>query len=331
MNIGPVDNFDLNDFTNPGNYSCGGCDGTVDNLVLTPAQEAELDTFLQGLGWDATQRSNFIEIADQGLSLAPPGEVPDDIVEQIKTLASVADTAAGSGGNTIDENESALLVRGIGVAEVPLTYGRKINDDFSVGGNVKFMKARVYNARVEVFDKDVSDVLDEAKEDYTESNAFGVDLGALYRFGDKLRFGVVARNVNSPKFDMKPISGDPADSIKEKAQVRAGVAYKPFDFLTLAADIDVTENETAAANGLKSRNLGGGVEASIFNFLKLRAGIYKNLSMDDIGPVYTAGLGLNLWLFNIDLGGAVSSGTTTVDGDEIPKEARAELAISALF
>ena len=231
----------------------------------------------------------------------------------------------------MENNESVLLFKGIAIAEIPVTYGYSITEDLALGTTIKYMKARVYNQEVSVFDTEFSDALSDATEDYMESQNFGIDLGLLYRFGDDLRVGLVGHNLNSPAFDMKSLSGG-TDKIKEKAQLRGGIAYKPLSFVTLAMDYDLTKNDTTIPSGnYKSQNLGGGIEINLLKILQLRAGAYKNLAKDDIGPVYTAGLGLNLWLIKIDLGASLSADTTTVDEDEIPKEVRAELALSALF
>lgn len=337
VNIGPNDGgaatFTIAEVTDPATYGCGG--GCVSTGYFSPAQRTELENFLGGLGWTTgagSQAEDFINIVENGIATLPPGDVPasSDVVTQVENVATVIDAAAGTGG-TLDQNESKLLFRGIAVAEVPITYGRKITDDFAIGGNIKFMKARVYNTEVAVFNTDFGDALSEATDTYADSNNFGVDLGALYRFGDKLRVGVVARNVNSPSFDMQPLTPGGEDSIKEEPQVRAGIAYRPFGSLILAADIDLTENDTTVSGTSTSRLISAGVEGNIFNFLQLRGGIYKNIANNDIGPVYTAGFGINLWAVNIDLGAAMSSGSTTVDGNDIPKEVRAELALSALF
>ena len=340
VNIGPTNDgtatFTIAEVTDETTYGCapGAC--TTTTGYFTAPERTQLETFLTGLGWTSVQATDFINIVENGIDSLPPGDVPasSEVVTQVQNVATVVDAAATDGGGTggtIDQNESKLLFRGIAVAEVPLTYGRKITDDFAVGGNIKFMKARVYNTEVPVFNTDFGDALNTATDTYADSNNFGIDLGALYRFGDKLRFGVVARNVNSPSFDMLPLTPGGEDSIKEEPQVRAGVAYRPFGSLILAADIDLTENETTVSGTSTSRIISAGIEGNLFNFLQLRGGIYKNIANEDIGPVYTAGFGINLWAVNIDLGAAMSSGSTTVDGNEIPKEVRAELALSALF
>lgn len=347
INIGPsgiTGTFDLATFTNPANYGCPGCSTVAlngDAAGLSGSQETTLYNYLTGsLGWTPAEAYGFTNAMDNGLK-QPGVSVPADIVNQVETTATIATLAANSGGS-IDNNTSSVNFKGQGIGEVPLTYGRAINNNLSIGGNVKFMKARTYDVAVPAFDKDFSDLLDDAKDKYEESTAFGVDLAALYRIGD-LRIGIVGRNLNRPKFDVKryTFSKDSSgnvvyntptgDDITEKPQARAGIAYKPLNFLTLAADYDLTENDTTVSDDYKSRDIALGAELELLKFLQLRAGMYKNLAESDMGNVYTAGLGLNLYLFNLDAGVSWASEKVTLDGDDYPKEVRGELALSMLF
>lgn len=99
----------------------------------------------------------------------------------------------------------------------------------------------------------------------------------------------------------------------------------------MAADVDLTENDTTVSGSYKSRNLGGGVEVNLLRVLQLRGGAYTNLAESDIGVVYTAGLGLNLWLVNFDIGASLASETTALDNNDIPREVKLEAALSMLF
>ncbi len=339
LNISPASTGDfITEFTDPENYGCstpvclsGTLSGTPNTLTVD--QQDDLNSYLTGLGWTDTQSANFINAIDNGLTKSEENgqTIPDDIVDIIKNVARVGDDASDEGGSMAD-NKSTLIFKGIFVAEVPVTYGYSLTKDLAFGATVKYMKARVYNREEEVFDEDFSDKLSNAQDDYMESQNFGVDLGLLYRFGDDLRVGLVGHNLNSPEFDMKPRPGSSDDSkIKEGAQLRAGLAFKPLSFVTLAMDLDLTKNDTTISGNYKSQNLGGGLEVNLFRILQLRAGAYQNLAQSDIGMVYTAGLGLNLWLLNIDIGASLSPDTTSVDDSDIPKEMRAELAVSALF
>lgn len=344
VNIAPVAagaEFSVVDFTNPSNYGCSppACplSGTLSSTqnYLSLDQKNALNTYLTTeLNWTSTESANFINAIDNGLIQAVNNgqELPADVVGTIKNVASVGNSAASaSGGTSLADNKSRLLFKGIALAEVPATYGYSITDDFALGATIKYMKARVYNTEVPVFNREFSDALRDAQEDYMESKNFGVDLGLLYRFGDDLRVGLAGHNLNSPKFDMKPLFPGDNDKIEEKAQVRGGLAYKPLSFVILALDYDLTKNDTTISGSYQTQNIGGGLEINLLKILQLRAGAYKNLAKSDIGPVYTAGLGLNLWLVNIDLGASLSPNTTTIDGNDIPKEVRAELALSALF
>lgn len=333
VNVGvvlPGGTFTLNDFTNPANYGCPApCTG---GTYLNVSEKTQLDTFLTGLGWTATQRTDFINAVDYGLTQANASGVviPGDIVTQVENVAAIADTVAGAGGSFAD-NTSRLLFKGIGVAEVPVSFGFSLTDSIAVGANVKYMRARVYNTAVPVFNTDFSTALDAATNDFKDSSNLGVDLGVLFRAGDAFTMGVLARNVNSPEFDMKTLLPGDTDSITEKPQVRIGLAFKPLDYLTIAVDYDLTENDTTVSENFKSRNLGGGVELDLFKFLRVRGGAYKNTAADDIGIVYTAGAGLNLWVVSIDAGASFSQDATTINGTTIPEEFKAEFALSAFF
>ncbi|MFQ5465186.1 MAG: conjugal transfer protein TraF [Thermodesulfobacteriota bacterium] len=321
--------FTLADFTNPANYGCSPCTG---GTFLSAADKTSLDTFLAGLGWTAAQRTDFINAMDNGLTQANASgvSIPGNIVPMIKNVATLGNNAAGSGGS-FASNTSRLLFKGVAIAEVPLSFGVAISDSVSVGANLKFMRARVYNTSIDVFNTDFTTALADATHDYADSSNFGLDLGLLYKLGNKLRVGVTARNVNSPEFDMKRLLPGDSDKISEEPQVRVGVAFKPAGYLTLALDYDVTENDTTVSDTFKSQNIGGGVELDLLRILKLRAGAFANTAADDIGVVYTAGVGLGLWILNIDAGASLSGDTTDIDGNTIPEEIKAEVAVSALF
>lgn len=345
INIAPsgVGSLTIASFADPANYGCPTCSTVAlngDATGLSAGQETTIYNYLTGtLGWTASEANGFTNAVDNGMKQSGV-TVPADIVSQVEASAATATAAAGAGGS-IDNNTSNITFKGQGIAEIPLTYGRAVNDNLSIGGNIKFMKAWTYDVQVPVFDKDFSKSLEAAKDRYEESTAFGVDLAALYRVGD-FRIGLVGRNLNSPKFDVKrytfAMAGGVAtyntpvsDDVTEKPQARAGVAYKPFDSLILAADYDLTENETTVSDDYKSRNIAVGAELNIFKFMQLRGGMYRNLAQSDMGNVYTAGLGLNFWLFNLDAGVSAASDKVTIDGTEYPKEVKGEVALSMLF
>lgn len=323
-NLGPdkMATFTISDFSDPTRLGCGTCStaGIVDTPGgLSPADANSINIQLDALGWGDAERFGYINAIDNGLSQAGQ-TVPSDIVDQVVGAATLATTAVGEGGGPLSQNTSSLRFVGIGLVEFPLTYGYAFSENLAIGGNLKYIKARVYDVTIDILNQDFGDALDDALDNYEEDSNFGLDLGALYRVGDSFRVGLVGRNLNSPKFG----------NLKEEAQVRTGIAYQPNGVFTFAADFDLTENDVSLGSSLKSQNVGVGLELDLI-FLQLRGGAYKNMAESGIGLVYTAGIGINLWLVNLDIGAAMSKDKTNIDGESIPEEVRAEFALSMLF
>ncbi|PKN13162.1 MAG: hypothetical protein CVU69_03955 [Deltaproteobacteria bacterium HGW-Deltaproteobacteria-4] len=298
---------------------------------------AQYDLLLIALGGNTplnSQAADVIEYyaAQQGLTLQQADEL-------VNTFGNI-NTAAG----TLNQNTTTVVLNGFGVAEVPLTYGYALNDNIAMGANLKVMKGRVYGTEVLVFNEDSGDVLEKSDENYQETTTYGVDLGVLARYG-MFNFGLVGRNLNSPKFDgfEKDIFYNFADGtpnpvpkkltvadVKLKPQATAGIAFIPFETLTIEVDYDLTKNETALTD-YKTQNLSAGFEWDLLRFLALRGGAYKNLAESDTGFVYTAGLGLNLWALRLDLAAAMSPDKVQFDGEEVPKLAKASVQLSLDF
>ena len=302
-------------------YTDTGANNNLDSL--TPQQFSNLSSYISSLpNWDGAETAAMIYTLDDAIA-SDPDITPEQIqayVDAASAAARIADNAVG--GGSFDSNTSVLEFRGAAITEVPLTYGHAFNDNFSLGVNVKAMKAKTYYYRALIYNSDTDNVFEDVIEDqYEESSAVGVDLGALYKTGG-LRFGLVARNINKPSFDF----AGPGD-YEVDTQVRAGLSYRLWNRLTIAADLDLTENDTNVSDDYKSKNMGIGLEADLW-VLNLRAGTYKNLSESDIGPVYTAGLGVDLYLFQLDAGVAWSKDKVEVEGDELREEIRGELALS---
>jgi len=272
-------------------------------------------------------------------------------VEELKpTIEYILDSAVN--GGAVSDNQSNLTLRGTSIFEAAFGYGMKFPNLLSplpllnsllkglyVGGNIKFMKGYISYYKQMVFSEDADGidlVIENYDEYYRTSNALGIDLGFLYEkrpFGKRIRAGLVARNINSPTFDAPPESG--SSQYKVRPQLRAGIALWPFNWWVISSDIDLSENSTALP-GYKSRYFGLGTEINILNRrwlnLALRAGLMKNIAEATSKLSYTAGFGLNILHFNIDLGAAMSTDKTEIeDGTEIPSSASASLMISFNF
>ena len=231
--------------------------------------------------------------------------------------------------NSLLNNESGARVRGLGVIESGVGYGHSFFDGLlSVGANLKYMHGITYTKYVGY------QTIEDAELDFGDSNLreesgnFGLDLGLMSKPFDFLQVGLVARNVNSPKFKT---GRDPSDPNSRKnftmdAQVRMGAAFFPFsnDILVIATDLDLTANESDLLEGYKSRLWSLGAELKIpikVVSIALRAGGYMNAASGaDHAFVLTGGLGLKVWLLTLDLAGGASPAQAEIkaNGDKYP-------------
>lgn len=302
--------------------------GTLDGIQLfSPTQVDQL--LSAGLSAAAIERLDFLARSEGVTSTQIQGTT--DLLAQLATQSL-------TGGGALENNTTTVALRGFAVAEIPLSYGRALNDNWSVGANLKLMRGRVYGTEILVFDNDSGDVLAEAEEDFEESNNLGLDVGIMGRY-PMVNFGIVGRNLNAPSFDgftkQILVAGGglrtlAVDSVTLDPQVTVGLAWIPIETLTLETNYDLTKNETVFP-GYDTQNLAFGLEWDAGRVLALRAGAYKNLAEKDIDWVYTAGIGLNLWGARFDLAGAMSEQKTSFDGDDVPNEAQLSAQLSLDF
>jgi len=268
-------------------------------------------------------------------------------VSKIQELYNQAITFLPGGVNPFAANQTNLTLRGASVGEVAIGAGRSFFQEnaflkrFSVGANVKILRGEVGYAKLNILEKSVQvkDLYKDFTNNLKTSIAFGVDLGILYDMQDTrahCRWGVVARNVNRPEFD-QPQAGKDAGlrDYSLDPQVRAGGAWRPLNWMTVVADVDLTNNSTSLP-GYKSRQVGGGLEINVFNRswlnLALRGGLLKNIAEKESSLAYTAGLGLNLLHVCFDVGAALSSKSVKIDtGDQIPSSLRAAANLGVRF
>lgn len=291
------------------------------NSYFGSSTVSQLQTALQAAGFSSDQSIDIINTAANQLSGTSYSSTY--VAEAVKLIAD--SVSASTSGNTIDKNTSSIAVNGIALLEVPITYGHPIGDSLSIGASLKLIKGRVYQRDITIFNSNSSDIANDLRDSYKESNNFAVDLGVLWMPNNWVKVGGTAKYLNSPKFD-KPNGGE----YNVKPQGRVGVSLNPFETLTFALDMDVTKNETSV-DGYKSQNIGGGVEWDVLKFLALRAGAYQNIAESDVGIVYTLGVGLNMYLIRGDLAVAFSGKKNQYDGDNIPREARIQANLSIEF
>ena len=214
-----------------------------------------------------------------------------------------------SGGQTHLAGQMAL--RGLEARQAAFSYAYAFADKrFSVGVTGKVIQGAAYNTTTNLqggVDPNLLDNFGKAEI----STSYGIDLGAMYRPSSWLKFGVVAKDINQPTFDAPG-----GLQYKLTPQVRGGVAVNPWSTMTITADMDITSNQTLVP-GLKSQVLSLGMEQTMLSeFLSIRVGTYKNVQ--DAGSIFTptAGIGLRMYSFRLDVaggydfddGGALASG-----------------------
>jgi hypothetical protein len=221
---------------------------------------------------------------------------------------NVSDVATGGGfvstpaaatlnGSTVSLT-GAMALLGLEARQVAFSYAYALSDKmFSFGVTGKILQGAVYRGSTTLTGGTDISITDNFGKPMI-STAFGIDAGAIYRPSSWLRFGLVAKDINQPTFDTPG-----GEELKLGPQVRGGVAVNPYSSLTLTADVDATSNKTFVP-GIKSQVLSLGAEQTIFSeFMSFRLGAFKN--MKDAGTPFTptAGLGLRIFAFRMDLGG----------------------------
>lgn len=246
--------------------------------------------------------------------------IADDGTETVSSVGAYTTTSIEYAMNN---GLTYLEAKGIVLVEVPVAYGHKIElsgGNLMIGGALKYMSGTTYVEQMKI---DNSDSDTDTKLDKT-STSFGIDLGLAYEpsFVNDLTIAIVAKNINSPEFDFYNGSTATVDPM-----IRAGVSYKILDSLEIAADVDLSKNDTFVV-GVKSQMIGGGLNYQPTSWLSVRGGLMTNLdSNDQAEMIYTAGLGFGLKWFQVDLSAQMSQDSTTVDGESYPQYAKVNLAL----
>ena len=220
----------------------------------------------------------------------------------------------------LDNNLTYLNINGVGVAEVPIGYAYSFplkNSTLSVGIALKYMQGITYKNKISI-DSNNNELEDSLNDNEKTSSTVGVDLGLLLS-ADKIDIGIVGKYLNSPKFKFYDGS-----EYKIKPMVRGGVNLELTDWLQFAMDIDLTQNDTAIKD-YKSQYIGGGFNIHQ-SWFSIRAGARRNMLQDEEGTILTAGLGLGLKWFSLDIAAETATKTGTYDGNDIPRYFKVNVA-----
>lgn len=241
-----------------------------------------------------------------------------------QSVSNVNAYSSSSLDYAINNGLTYVQALGVGLAEVPIAYGHKLElsgGNLMLGVALKYMQAKTYSERLKIDNSGSS--TNSLKKDKTTSN-FGIDLGLAYEpsFSNDLTLALVGKNLNSPEFKFAN-----SNTYTINPMLRMGVAYDIFKTLEFAVDMDLTKNKTFIS-GLDSQMLGGGLNWHPSSWFSLRGGAMKNLDTNDKADlIYTTGFGIGFKWFQIDLSAQVSPTTTTVGSSTIPQYAKVNLAL----
>ena len=284
------------------------------------------------------------EAKRQNLSNTQIISASNDLKTQAPEVKETIQSAAAS-NNGYSNNTSNVTFRGISLFEAGVSYGHRFFiDDLYVGGSLKVLHGTVGYFQKRFLGDDVAgkDIFNDVKNNSKSTVQPGVDLGVLYdkRESYRLKFGLLARNINYPSFD-QPDGATGESKYTVNPQIRAGVALYPFKrkFWVISADIDATENNTPLP-GFESRYWALGTEINLVNSnwfnLALRGGITSNLSEKNSKLAYAGGVGLKILHFFVDVSGSISSEKESIkDGSgtvqDVPQNAQVGISLGLNF
>ncbi len=217
----------------------------------------------------------------------------------------------------IANNHTAGTGIGIGAVEPAVSFATSFANKVFIGANAKMIYVNTYVSSQTITSVTSQNFVDDLTKSETKSHKVSIDAGILYVPVERFRIGVVGRDLNAPSFPAAGIfahkqpSGDVTLSttpepteITFSPQYRAGIAWIPIKTFTLSADYDLTRNKTLTP-GYISQTAAVGLEKTFFSeYLNIRAGAFKNTADSSSRTVYTAGLGLRLFAFRLDMAGA---------------------------
>lgn len=250
-----------------------------------------------------------------GVSVFANAQVVGGMIGDFQDLDEISrfvDAAANNQPIAVDDDltlDSEVRGSFAVLTEVGVGLARKFDwlGGISLGVTPKYVQVDTYDYVIDGQDIDNVDVdLEQGKR---SDSGFNLDIGAAKDFGNGLVMGLSVRNLISQEYTTAE-----GNEFKLEPMARIGAAWRPpaLGWVTLAADLDLTENEPAGLDS-KTQYAGIGVEFDAFRTLQLRFGYRHNLSdlPDDLdSSVYSAGIGFSP--FGVHLDAAVAGNSDDI-------------------
>ncbi|MDY6942967.1 MAG: conjugal transfer protein TraF [Pseudomonadota bacterium] len=197
--------------------------------------------------------------------------------------------------------DSEVQYTGAVIGEAGIAFARNFDipwiGDLAVGITPKYTRIATFDYVQTVAEAELD--VDEGRRDYDD---FNVDLGIAKALTDRLKIGLVGKNLISDSYET--VRGN---TIRIEPQARLGLAWDTGT-VTLTGDVDVIENDPLGPLDSKTQYASVGAELNLLNTLKLRAGYRANLADSDYNEeLFTAGFGFQVLGLHLDFAGMVGN------------------------
>lgn len=217
--------------------------------------------------------------------------------------AFVAPNLATGGANTLEDAQNSYFeVASVAVTEAGISiakYQTVLGQHMSFGISPKLQRVYSYAYAAKAQDFSIYDILENDNAETT----FNIDAGAMWFYGP-LRIGVSGSNLISRDIESETVTstdGPKTFTYKIQPQYTVGAGLV-FDYFTISADYDLTEDTRFDDFEDNTQWLRAGFELDIMRQLQIRGGYKHNMAYDDREDTITAGIGISpLGLFEMDV------------------------------
>jgi hypothetical protein len=169
------------------------------------------------------------------------------------TTAAGVPTEEMAGPSREDGRQS---VHGLTTSNIGVTLAQSLNHYVVVASTLKFVRGQVTSG-LSTAGTALDAIDDRASLPHRDTSRVDVDAGAMMAL-DRLRLGIVARNLTTPEFDSPDLDG-PAVELEREVRVGAawGSGWPGISRVVVSTDVDLTEQ--ASLTG-RRRDVAAGVE-----------------------------------------------------------------------
>lgn len=283
-------------------------------LLAIPSQSVAVSVYTAGravgganLNISAADNALLQDYIDTLACIANPATVNlADIIACDSGATDVLNDTDGTFNSTDTANTltSTANIRGAVISEVGVSLASKFESlgGLSIGVTPKSITVDTFDSALGIETGNID--IDAGRKSYSDAN---LDVGLAMNITENIKVGLVAKNIMSKEY--KTILNN---TVNLEPQYRAGVAYQN-DWILLAADVDLTENEGFGFEN-KSKNAAIGVEFDIFDTAQFRAGYSHNLSNETAADDGIASIGVGLSPFGVHIDLAVASSNAGIQG-----------------